>query len=76
MLQLFDDTVGTNHTQVGSAPGVGCVLSIPASPMSLLQRGGSGSGRSDITPKPHKLLTRLLTWKPDQLNLTPVSFQV
>lgn len=74
MLQLSDDTVGTTHTQLGSTPGVGCVLSIPASPMSLLQKGGSG--RNEITPKTHKLLALLLTCGPDQLNLTPVSFQV
>lgn len=76
MLQLFGDTVGTNHTQLGSAPGVGSMLAIPASPMSLSQKGGGGSGRAEITPKTHKLLALLLTWGPDQLNLTPVSVQV
>lgn len=53
MLQLFDDTVGTNRTQLGSAPGVGCVLLIPASPLSLPQREGSGSERGEIIPKTH-----------------------
>lgn len=39
----FDGKFGINHTQLGSAPGVFCVLSLPVSPRSLLEREGSGS---------------------------------
>lgn len=72
----FDGKFGISHTQFGSAPGVGYELSLSASPLSLLPREREWKWKGEFTSKTCTSLALLLTWGPDQLNLTPVSFQV